>query len=114
MIVEEEKLEAPDQDDIASFVKVLEADFYFSVRFFIGRYYGAGERLRHHYRREQQYFQNGRRHLPQISEHDDRGNGISGNAHGRKQGKAFRIASGRGGVAVSERTGAEAYDSGFY
>ncbi|OIK21214.1 PucR family transcriptional regulator [Bacillus amyloliquefaciens] len=67
VIVEEEKLEAPDQDDIASFVKVLEADFYFSVRFFIGRYYGDGERLRHHYRREQQYFQNGRRHLPQLS-----------------------------------------------
>lgn len=67
VIVEEEKLEAPDSDDIASFVKILEGDFYFSVRFFIGRYYGAGERLRLHYRREQQYCQIGRRHLPQLS-----------------------------------------------
>ncbi|MGN7288708.1 PucR family transcriptional regulator [Bacillus velezensis] len=67
VIVEEEKLEAPDSDDIASFVKILEGDFYFSVRFFIGRYYGAGERLRLHYRREQQYCQIGRRYLPQLS-----------------------------------------------
>lgn len=113
VIVEEEKLEAPDSDDIASFVKILEGDFYFSVRFF-----------------HRKVLRRGRTSAPSLSErtailsdwpatspaaeHADRGNGISGHAHGRKQRKALSLASRRSGAAVSERTGAEAYDSDFY
>lgn len=67
VIVEEEKPEAAGKDDADSFVKILEGDFYFSIRFFLGRYYQAEERLRHHYRREQQYFEIGKRHMPQFS-----------------------------------------------
>lgn len=53
VIVEEEKFEVFDQDDIVFFVKVFEVDFYFSVCFFIGRYYGVGECLCYYYWREQ-------------------------------------------------------------
>ncbi len=113
VIVEEEKLEAPDSDDIASFVKILEGDFYFSVRFFIGRYYGAGERLRLHYRREQQYCQIGRRYLPRLSTLTAE-TVFPAMLTEESREKLSALLHEEAVLAVSERTGAEAYDSDFY
>ncbi|MCO4852576.1 PucR family transcriptional regulator [Bacillus vallismortis] len=66
MIVEQESEAAAGKDELESLAKVLESDFYFSVRFYAGRFYETDESLRTHYTREQTYFLFAEKRLPQI------------------------------------------------
>lgn len=66
MIVEQESEAAAGKDELESLARVLESDFYFSVRFYAGRFYETDERLRKHYAREQTYFLFAEKRLPQV------------------------------------------------
>ncbi|MDY7432687.1 helix-turn-helix domain-containing protein [Bacillus sp. V26] len=66
VIVEQESEAAAGKDELESLARVLESDFYFSVRFYAGRFYETDERLRKHYAREQTYFLFAEKRLPQV------------------------------------------------
>lgn len=66
VIVEQESEAAAEKDELESLAKVLESDFYFSVRFYAGRFYEPDECLRKHYAREQAYFLFAEKRLPQV------------------------------------------------
>ncbi|PJZ01387.1 MULTISPECIES: PucR family transcriptional regulator [Bacillus] len=66
VIVEQESEAAAGKDELESLAKVLESDFYFSVRFYAGRFYETDESLRTHYTREQTYFLFAEKRLPQM------------------------------------------------
>ncbi|QHQ81592.1 PucR family transcriptional regulator [Bacillus subtilis] len=66
VIVEQESEAAAKKGELESLAKVLEGDFYFSVRFYAGRFYEPDECLRKHYAREQAYFLFAEKRLPQV------------------------------------------------
>ncbi|AUZ28375.1 hypothetical protein C1T28_15340 [Bacillus subtilis] len=66
VVVEQESEAAAGKDELESLAKVLESDFYFSVRFYAGRFYEPDESLRNHYAREQTYFLFAEKRLPQM------------------------------------------------
>ncbi|MEC0315141.1 PucR family transcriptional regulator [Bacillus subtilis] len=66
VIVEQESEAAAEKGELESLAKVLESDFYFSVRFYAGRFYEPDECLRKHYAREQAYFLFAEKRLPQV------------------------------------------------
>ncbi|ASS73115.1 PucR family transcriptional regulator [Bacillus atrophaeus] len=66
VIVEQEHQEAAAKEDLESFEKIIESDFYFSVRFLLGRFYEADELLRVHFAREQTYFLYAEKLMPQY------------------------------------------------
>lgn len=60
--------ESPDKltyADFHSFIEALLSDFYYSISFYIGRFYHVDDSLKRHFQREQLYFQQVRTHIPE-------------------------------------------------
>ncbi|WAA08733.1 PucR family transcriptional regulator [Fervidibacillus albus] len=66
VIIEKETEEILLRDDVLSFTEAVLSDFYFSVDFYLGRFYRTTSALKDHFSREQQYFYLSKKILPQT------------------------------------------------
>ena len=51
--------------DFLSFTEALLSDFYYSISFYIGRFYQIDENIKQHFHREQLYFQQVQKYIPE-------------------------------------------------
>ncbi|WAA12994.1 helix-turn-helix domain-containing protein [Fervidibacillus halotolerans] len=66
VIIEKETEEILLPDDVLSLTEAVLSDFYFSVDFYLGRFYHVSTLLKDHFSREEQYFYLSRKILPQT------------------------------------------------
>lgn len=65
LFIETESPDTLTSADFLSFIEALRSDFYYAISFYIGRFYHVDAKLKQHFHREQLYFQQAQKFIPE-------------------------------------------------